>query len=252
MATLADINAKISSLLAVDTNTYTNANRLIDLNLWHQKIVGMILDSQDETDFDDLRYTDYPSVTFPMTTNRDYSFSQFQTNTAGLSYGNLKIKDVSVTYDGVAYYKALPIDPSEMDFANPPAAATTANTTVDAYFAKTSPKYDYRFNSLFLYPRASSADVTAGAQVLMEFFRSPVEFTSAELTAGTVSPGIDPTFHMMYAYGVANEYATAQQLPQRNEISNELKIWEERLRRQYSTKQLDRKYMFSADYQSYK
>lgn len=252
MATLSDINTKISNLTGVDTNTYSNANRLIDLNLWWQKIVGMILDSQDEMDFDDMRYTDYPSVTFSMTTNRDYAFSQFQTNAAGLSYGNLKIKEVSITYDGVNWYRALPIDNTENDFATPPAGATTANTTIDAYFAKTAPKYDSKFNALFIYPRASTADITAGAQVYVEFFRSPVEFTSAELTAGTVSPGMDPTFHMMLAYGAANEYTTSQQLPQRNEIARELQMYEDRLRKQYSSKQLDRKYQFQAEYQNYK
>lgn len=252
MATLADINSKVSNLLGVDTNTYTNANRLIDYNLWHQKIVGMILDAQDESDFDDQRFTDYPSVTFSLTTNRDYALSQFQTNNAGLSYSVLKIKDVSVTYDGVTWYRATPTDAAAHDFANPPSGASTMNTTIDSYFSKAAPRYDFKYNSIFLYPRASAADVAAGAQMMVEWFRSPVEFTSAELTAGTVSPGIDPTFHMMLAYGAAYEYAQAQQLPQASGIYRELQKYEEMLRKQYSSKQLDRRYQFLADYQSYK
>lgn len=253
MATLSDINTKISNLLGVDTNTYTNANRLIDLNLWLQKITGMIFDAQDETDFDDLRYTDYPSVTFALVANqRDYAFTQFQTNTAGIVYGNLKIKEVSVTYDGVSWYRANPIDSAENDFGNPPGGASTANTTIDGYFSKAAPRYDFKYNALFLYPRASTSDVTGGAMAKVEFFRSPCEFTSAELTAGTVSPGIDPTFHMMLAYGAAYEFAQAQQMPQKNEIARELQNYEVMLRKQYSSKQLDRKYKLTPAYERYR
>lgn len=212
----------------------------------------MILDSQDEEDFDDLRYTDYPNASISMTTNRDYSIGQFQTNTAGLSYGVLKIKDLNLTYDGTNWYRVKPIDSGNFDFGNAPSGASTQNTTIDGYFTKTSPRYDYKNNAIFLYPRASSSDVASGAQMYVEWFRTPVEFTSAELTAGTVSPGIDATFHMMLAYGAAYEYCNAKGLPQTPALKNELLEYEKRLRTQYSSKQLDRKYQLQDEYQNYK
>lgn len=252
MATLADIKNKVYSLTGTDSGSYADADMLINLNLWHQKIVGAILDSQDETDFDDQRYGDYPSVTWPLTTKRDYAFSQFQTNKDGLSYSILKIKDLSVSYDGSNFYRATPMDITDFNIGNAPDGSTTQDAKIDANFAKTAPRYDIRFNSLFLYPLASASDVAAGGKIIAEFFRTPVEFTSAELTAGTVSPGVDPTFHMMYAYGAAYELASPKRLPQLNDIVAALKDYEDRLRRQYGSKQLDRKYMFQGDFQLYK
>lgn len=246
MATIGDINLKVTELLGVDTNTYQNTNRLINFNLWYQKIVGMILDSQDESDFDDANKTDYPIYTFPLVAGqRDYSIGQ--------NYGILKIKDLSVTYDGVNYYRANPFDIANTDwYGNAPASATVQNSKIDAQFPKTNPSYDYKYGSLWMYPAAVTADVTAGAQVIVEFFRTPTEFTSSDLTTGTLIPGFDPTFHYMLAYGCAYEYAQAKQLPQMSGIVDVLKDFEDRLRKQYSSKQLDRKYTLMSEYISYR
>lgn len=246
MATLGDINTKVTELIGVDTNTYANANRLINLNLWYEKIVGMILDAQDETDYDDPNRTDYPIFTFPLVAGqRDYSIAA--------SYGILKIKDMSVTYDGVNYFRALPFDIADNDFiGNAPSSATVQNATLDSYFPKTQPQYDYKYGSLWLYPMAQTADVSAGAQAIVEFFRVPTDFILSDLTTGTLVPGIDPTFHLMLAYGCAYEYAQAKQLPQLSGIVDVLKDYEERLRKQYSSKQLDRKYTLIPEWVSYR
>lgn len=242
--TLGDIQTKAYALTGTNSTSYPAANQLVDLNIWNQKIVGMILDAQDEVDFDDQRATDYPTYTFPLVAGqRDYSIAQ--------SYNFLKLKDLSLTYDGTNYYRATPIDSSELE-VNAPAAATTQNATIDAEFSKQSPRYDYKWNALWIYPRATSAEVTAGAKGVVEFFRAPTDFTSAELTAGTVSPGFDITFHPMLAYGMAFEYAQSKQLPAAESFYRELQVYEDRLRKQYSSKQLDRKYRLGADYQSYK
>lgn len=244
MSTLADINAKITSLTGTDTNAFANSDRLIDLNLWNQKIVGAILDSQDETDFDDARYSDYPILTQALSTNRDYYFT--------VSLGVLKIKSVSVSYDGVNFYKATPFDDGASDYPIVPSSATTANTNLDANFAKTNPRYDIKFGAFWLYPLATAADVAAGGSIIVETFRAPLDFTSTDLSTGTAIPGFDSTFHMMLAYGVAFEYASAKSLPQLKVISAGLADYEQRLRRQYSSKQLDRNFQLMEEYQSYK
>lgn len=253
MATIGDISTKISNLTTTDTNQYPLSDRLIDINLHLQKVVTMILDSEDEMDFDDARYTDYPSVTIPLTTNRDYAFGQVLTNNAGLSYSILKVKNVSVSYDGTNFYKAFPLDLNDYEFGNAPSMTTsTQNTTIDGEFSRTVPRYDFKNNSLFLYPMATSADVANGAKMVIEWYRTPVEFTLAELTAGTVIPGFDASFHMMLAYGAAYEFCAAKGLPQADRLYREYQDFEIRLRRQYSTKQSDRKYQLISDYQSMK
>ena len=253
MATLSDINQKISNLTTTDTVQYLNSDRLIDINLWQQKIVGMIMDSEDESYFDDARFVAYPKITVPLTVNRDYSIGQtISEPTGSLTYSCLKVKSVSVSYDGVKYYRATPMDLAETNLPENPAGATQADTSLDAYFSKTAPKYSFKNNALMIYPKAAQADVDAGGKIIMELERGAADFTLTDLTTGTPIPGFDVTFHMMLAYGPAYEYCQSKGMPQAKSIYGELQVYEDRLRKQYSSKQLDRHYSLQADYQSMK
>ena len=243
--TLSEINSKITNLLGgVDTNTYVNADRVVDINIWYQKIVGMILESQDEADYDDPNHSDFPIFTTPLTTNRDYKITSTITG--------LKVKSLSVCYDGVNVYRASPYDIGEGNLPVADAANTAAQAKIDANMSRTAPRYDVKFGSIFLYPMATSTDVANGGYLIAEFYRQPVEFTTSDLSTGTAVPGFDQTFHAMLAYGPAFEYASAKQLPQLKVIAAGLADFEARLKRQYSTKQNDRRYQLQGDYQSYK
>lgn len=252
MATIGDINTKISNLTTSDTNQYPNSDRLIDINLWQQKIVGMIMQSEDETYFDDSRFTGYPKVTFLLTTNRDYYISPSQTDTGGITYSVLKLKSLSVSYDGVNIYKATPMDLAATNLPDASSAATTANTNLDAFFSRTAPSYSYKNGSVWLYPMATAADVTAGGFIVAELERGAAEFTLSDLSTGTAIPGFDVTFHAMLAYGPASEFLLAKGMPQYKGVAQELQVYEQRLKNQYSSKQLDRRYQLEADYQSMK
>lgn len=252
MATLGDINAKITALTNASTTEYASSDRLIDINMWNQKIVSMILDSQDESYYDDARFTGYPKVTYPLTANRDYSIGQTLTDTSGLTYQALKIKSLSVSYDGVNTYRATPMDLTEYDIGDAPASATTANATIDANFSKAAPSYSYKNGAIWLYPMGSTQDVANNGFLIAEFERSAADFTSGDLSTGTVLPGFDTTFHMMLAYGPASEWCIAKSLPQMSEVQEGLADFEARLRRQYSSKQQDRHLTMQMDYQSMK
>lgn len=245
--TLPDINQKISDLIG-DPNSvaYPSTSRIIDVNIWNQKITGMILDSMDEEDYDDIRRTDYPVKTISLTTNRDYPIPQTEKV--------LKIKSVSVAYDGTNYYRATPLDSNEIQDLSIalPSSASTANTNLDNRFSRTSPRYDVKYNSIWLYPAATSADVTSGGKMIVEWYRQPLDFSVGDFSNTTTIPGFDDTFHAMLAYGPAFEYATAKQLPQLKSIAATLADYEARLRTQYSSKQKDRVYSLQSDYQNYK
>ena len=242
--TLSDISSKITTLTGADTNQYTNAERVIDLNIWQQNIVSMIIDSQDETDYDDPNYGNFPRKTVPLTTNRDYSIP--------VTEKVLKIKSLSVAYDGVTFYRATPLEFSASQLADSTAAGTTQNATIDSMFSRTTPRYDIKFGSIFLYPRATSADVTAGGLILIEWFRQAQALTLSDLTTGTLVPGFDDTFHVMLAYGASYEYLKGKDMKRAEAVFRDLQLYEARLRKQYSSKQLDRQYTLSGDYQSYK
>lgn len=244
MATLADIQNKIYSLTGTDVTSYPNANMLIDLNQWNQKVTSMILDSEDETDYDDPNNTDYPVYKVLMTVNRDIQIPA--------AVRMLKIKSVSISYDGVTLYPATPYDIGEGYQPIADAANTAAQAAIDANMSRTAPKFDIKFGSIWTYPMANSTDVSNGAYVMFECFRQPYEFTLSDLTTGTLSPGFDASFHHMMSYGPSMEYCTAKQLPQLKMIAATLGDYEIRLRRQYSSKQLDRRYAMTPDYQSMK
>ncbi len=252
MATLADINTKISNLTTTDTTQFPNEDRLIDVNLWNQKIVGIIMDAQDESYFDDARFSGYPKLTVPITTSRDYPINQTLTDTGGLQFSVLKLKSLSVSYDGVKTYRGTPMDLANQLIGDSPSSDTTQNATIDANFSRTNPSYSYKNNSIWLYPMATAQDVSAGGFIIAEFLRTPADFTIDDLNTGTVIPGFDSTFHHMISYGVAYEFCESKGLPQSQSIYRELQVYEERLRRQYSSKQLDRRMTLQGDYQSMK
>src|SRR5579872_319914 len=80
-----------------NTNLLSTFTRYI--NTWYHKVVTMILEAQDDWDFDDLNNTDYPVATTPLVANqRDYTFPA--------SLKILKIKRVDISYDSTNWFRA--------------------------------------------------------------------------------------------------------------------------------------------------
>jgi hypothetical protein len=245
MATLGDVATKSRALVHGDTSNYTDANLLIDINLWYQKVVSMIFDSQDDSDFDDARSTNYPVQTTPMIANqRDY--------TMPVSERMLKLKRVDITYDGVNWYRADPLDTGKYQFGIGYNNSTSVDANFDANFIKAAPRYDYAYNSIWVMPMPVAADVTAGGKIRAEWFRNVVPFTTADytsvLTDSTAVPGFDAPYHMILAWGAAFEFATANNLPQLPVITQQLSDWEQRIRAAYGKKDLDTRLYLSPDY----
>ncbi len=208
--------------------------------------------AEDESYFDDARFTGYPKITIPLKTSRDYYIAPTQTDIGGIQYSVLKLKSISVCYDGVNIYRGNPVDIAETNLPEADSANSAANAKLDNYFSRTAPKYSYKNGALFLYPMATATDVANGGYIIAEFERGAADFTLAELTAGTAIPGFDVTFHAMLAYGPASEFCLAKTMPQYKSVYGELQVYEQRLSNQYSSKQIDRRYQLSADYQTMK
>lgn len=229
---LSEIQNKIYDLTGTDSTSYPNSKMLVDLNIWQSYVVAMINESQDESDYDDANYGNYPINTQNLIVARDYQIPPTEKV--------ISIKDVNISYDGVNWYKATPIDNGEVEYPFPPSGATTANTTLDSRFSKTAPKYDVKYNSVFIYPMPSQQDVDAGGSIQIEWSRDAKDFTSSDLTTGTLTPSFDTAFHPMLAYDPASEYAISKRLDVKNDIQARLNELEQRLRKQYGDKQKDR------------
>lgn len=248
--TLGDVANKARAITHADTVSWTAANLLIDINTWYEKIVSIILECQDESDFDDQRNTNtgfnplpatYPIVTTALVAGqRDYAMP--------VSEGVLKIKRVDITYDGTNYFQARPFDDGEETFGFGNA------TNEDKNFIKQAPQYDVKYNSIFVYPLAVASDVTAGATLRVEWERDVTLFTTSDYTTdpndSTVIPGFDRDFHPMLAWGAAYEFAVANNLPQVQTFAATLTDWEQRLRTAYGRKLLDRELQFNFAYDS--
>ncbi len=228
--TLGDIALKARFLTSTDTTSWPDNVLLIDINNWYQKVVSMILESVDDSDFDDARRTNYPVQTTPLVAGqRDY--------TMPVSEKVLKIKRVDVTYDGNTWYRAEPIDSGSVEFG------LGNDTKTDANFTQIMPRYDIKYNSLFIYPLASAADVAAGASMRLEWSRQIMPFTSSDytsvLTDSTVVPGFDDPFHPMLVEGPALDFGRTKVYPQVEDWEKSLADWEVRLRTAYGRKDLD-------------
>lgn len=247
--TLGDVATKARAITNTDTSSYTDALLLIDINIWYQKIVSMIFESQDDTDFDDARRTDYPIQTTPMVANqRDYQMA--------VSEAVLKIKRVDMTYDGSHWYRAQAMDSGQYGFGVGFDQATSTDTVFDQHFIQQAPVFDVSYNSIFIAPMPLAADVANGGTIRVEWERNVIPFTTSDytsvLTDSTVVPGFDAPFQPMLAAGAAFEYATTRQLPQLTQLQQQLQDWEVRLRQAYSRKDLDTRLQFKPSYQSYR
>lgn len=228
--TLGDVANKVRALTHTDTTSYTAANLLIDINIWYQKAVTLILESQDDTDFDDQRNTNYPIVTTPLVAGqRDYPIS--------VSNNVLKIKRVDITYDGTNYYRATPFDDGVTSWGqgNP--------TNEDVNMIKLAPRYDVKYNAIFVYPLAVASDVAAGAQIRVEWERNITPFTTSDYTVdpndSTVILGFDAPFHPYVAYGAAADKSQSDNLPNKEDLLKASLDWEQRIRTAYGRKNLD-------------
>lgn len=253
--TIGDIANKVRFDTNTDSTSYTDANLLINLNVWYQKVVTMILESQDESDFDDSNITaTYPVYERVLATRRDYAFStaawaavgkEGAANASAAAILPLKVKRLDVTYDGSNWYKAEPIDDGEISYGMGNESITDQN------FVLTNPRYDVRSNAVFVYPIPTAAQVTAGAKMRLETERNVIPFTSGDLSTGTLTPGFDAPFHPIIADGASFEYAVSRQLPQLAQIQSRLTDWEARLRQAYGRKQLDRRIQLTPSYSDF-
>lgn len=234
---LAAIDTKVSELTKADsTIAYPTANRLINYNIWNQKVVTMIIDSQDTSDFDDMNRSGYATLSTDLVANqRDYRF--------GVSNGVIEVKRVDVSYDGTTSYKSTPVDSTNFE-----QGLIEGETQIDTYYSQSSPAHDWKYNALFLYPKPTASI----GSIVVEVSRTAKDIDSSTYTTGTATPGFDENFHPMIPYGMAMEYFVSNGMTeQATQMAQILSDYETRLRRQYGKKERNYPLSFQADYVDY-
>lgn len=193
-----------------------------------------MLKTHDGFDPDDTNYTDYPAGTFPLTTNRDYVFPS--------SMNFLELKRVDITYDGTNYVKAEVIDSSQIE-------ALGNATSEDANFSISSPRYDPKSNGFFLYPKATQAQVDAGAKARIEFTR---EFDEFAYTDTTQEPGIDRPWHDLIAICASMKWAIMKDADKYAKLRDEYQRQMLSLGQHYGRKNKDETLSFLPQIPSYR
>lgn len=201
------------------------------LNIWYHRAITIILTSQDEWQYDDNNNTDLPSLRKNLVANqRDYGLP--------ISDKLMKVERLEVTYDGVNWYKAEPLEKGEIGVA-------ITGTDIDARFSTTKPFYDLEGNSLFLYPKPTT-NVTAGLRIWM--LRDVREFTTSDTS---LEPSFDRDFHRFLSLGASYDWCFAKGLPQTPVLKQELMEMEGKIRQFFGKKQEDRQGALGAAYINY-
>ncbi len=193
-----------------------------------------MLKSHDGFDPDDTNYTDYPIGTFPLTVNRDYTFP------ASMKF--LELKRLDITYDGTNYFKAESIDSAQIE-------ALGNATAEDADFSFTQPRYDPKSNGFFLYPKATTAQVAAGAAARIEFTRTFDEFASTDTTQ---EPGIDRPWHDLIAICASMKWAIMKDADKYAKLKDEYMRQMLNLGQHYGRKNKDEALSFLPNIPSYR
>ena len=161
----------------------------VRINETANDIMLEIMKSQDNFNWDDPTRTDYAVAETPLVAGqRDYIFD-------GISF--LKIQRMDITWDGVSWYRATSFDSTTFE------RGLGNDSKTDGFFQLTEPKYDPKANGFWLYPKATAAQVAAGAKARIEFTRSFDTFTYDDTTK---EPPFASTFHELIAIGAALKY----------------------------------------------
>lgn len=202
------------------------------------EIITEIMRSIDSYDWDDVNHTgDYPIGTFALTTNRDYTFPS--------SLKFLTLKRLDVTYDGVNWYRASEIDSSVMGHG---LGDSNNASREDAYYDLTKPRYDPKSDGFWLYPKATQAQVDAGAKARIEFTRNFDEFTSAD---GAQQPPIDRPFHDLIAILASIKWAIMKDQARAQNLNSLYLQGLDKLKQYYGRKNTDEQLTFDAQIPSY-
>ena len=119
----------------------------------------------------------------------------------------------------------------------------------DSHFSYTEPHYDPKSNGFWLYPRATSAQVAAGASARIEFVREFVEFDSTD----TVQEApIDRQFRDLIPIRASFKWAVMKDAQRASNLKVLYDEGIQRLAEHYGTKNIDEQLVFTPQTGNYK
>lgn len=174
---------------SVATSPYAIADKTRNINRHFDDTVSLIMQSDARWKWDDDNNTDQPIGTINLVNNQqDYEI-------AGQTY--LKIQRIEIKDVNGKYYLIYPIDEKEVQNQALTEFQSTAGRPI---------YYDKIGEYVFLYPKPSTANVTASAGMKIYYQRAPSYFVATDTTK---SPGFASPYHRILSVGAALDYAVA-------------------------------------------
>lgn len=171
-----------------NSTSYPSQDLLDDLNIAYSDTTADLFLSDGRWQWDDTNQTDLPVATTSLVAGQqDYS----------LSTGQLIIDRVEILPNGGTYfYKLFPRDVEDPMWGSNILGLDATSTGAPIY-------YDVSGTSVFLYPIPGYSQA---ASLKIYFRRAQIDFTSGDLSTGTLVPGFTSLFHDLLAYIVAYDY----------------------------------------------
>ncbi len=184
------------------------------------KVTTKVLQSDNTWEFDDSSATDLPiGVTDLLPNQQDYS----------LAVTHLKILGVSIKDQSGLWIKLEQISPDDMGNQDRSEFMKIAGSPIF---------YDVIGNSVFLYPKPASANVTLSGGLKVYFQRQLAYFTTSDTTKIAGFPAI---FHRLIVLWASYFYCQAGSISKISQIAQEIQVLEREMEQYYSKRNKERK-----------
>ena len=192
---LQNIDFWILGSSATASTDYAAADKTRQVNNWYNRVVSLILQADGRWEWDDTNHTDLPIATTALVADQqDYEIT-------GATF--LKITRVEVKNNAGDYQRISPISQQDKKHIALSEYKETAGMPQE---------YDKLGNSIFLYPKIASAQVTLAAGLKVYFQRNVSLFAATDTTK---VPGFAEPFHEILAMGAARDYCIANDMQSR-------------------------------------
>jgi len=185
--TIAEINSEARDLCDADTTSYPTATLLRRVNSAIETLVSNIIQVCRDFPFDDENFANIAEGTIDL----EEGVSKYTITDRFLTVLEMKVKDTAGVYSIVK-----------------PVSQTEDSDIVETGEATSGLPNEYRAvgRTFFLRPAPTAGDVTLTAGLLFKYTRTSYQITSADVTTGTLVPGIATPWHITIAKIAALPY----------------------------------------------
>lgn len=228
--TISDVVSRVYFLTGTNVNSFPAADMLISINTAYNRVASLIDKNDARWQWDDLNNTDLPIATTSLVSGQqDYSLA-----TSHLTIDRIEIKDSAGNWTELSQ-----IDQQMLKGGRKTALLAYRNVTGLPL------EYDVVGASVFLYP---IPNYSLASSLKIYFTRGPAEFTSAEVTAGTKSPGFNSLFHDLIPLWVAYDYLVVK-IPQlATSVMNAILLKEKSIEEFYGQRDRDTRARMTTSY----